>query len=57
MDPRLIQAMANARKPIALNVKPGNSVLIVADTATEHACLGRHSLPHAWRLAQSRPSL
>lgn len=35
MDTRLVQVMKNARKPIEMNVKPGQHVLIVADTETE----------------------
>jgi 2,5-dihydroxypyridine 5,6-dioxygenase len=38
LDPRIIQMMPYARIPFALNVKPGQSVLIVADTETDALC-------------------
>lgn len=38
LDPRIIQMLPYARIPFALNVEPGESVLIVADTETDALC-------------------
>ncbi len=38
LEPRIIQMLPYARIPFALNVRPGESVLIVADTETDPLC-------------------
>lgn len=38
LDPRIIQMLPYAKIPFALNVEPGDSVLIVADTETDALC-------------------